>query len=97
MRYRVHLHTHRLSFLDHEQQFKSKQDVKDISHFLSLPTGQLMPGAAEALYKIKRPKSAETLRRAKIVRLRGTCLYPSLNGRTRCTRLTLYRSADTNV
>ena len=41
-----------------------------------------MPGAAEALYKIKRPKSAETLRRAKIVRLQGTCVYPSLNGRT---------------
>eukprot|EP00947_MAST-08B_sp_MAST-8B-sp1_P003791 g3791.t1 len=52
--------------------FKQKQDVKEIAHFLALPTGQMMPGAAQALSNIYgkgRPQSANSKRKAKIAKM----------------------------
>ena len=61
-----------VGMLDHELNTEKEAALKELSHFLTLPGGDIVPGAVDELWKIyknpNRPSSAEQRRRGIMVR-----------------------------
>ncbi len=61
-----------VGMLDHEMNSEKEAALKELSHFLTLPGGDIIPGAVDELWKIyknpNRPSSAEQRRRGIMVR-----------------------------
>ena len=61
-----------VGMLDHQRQIQLEDGLHDLSHFLKLPDGRILPGAVEELWKVyrnkARPSSAEQRRRGIMVR-----------------------------
>eukprot|EP00505_MAST-04D_sp_SCG-Rhode-Island_P001492 Stramenopile-MAST_4_protein_1492 len=61
-----------VGMLDHEMNTEKEAALKELSHFLTLPGGDIVPGAVDELWKIYRnpgrPSSAEQRRRGVMVR-----------------------------
>ena len=49
-----------VGFLDHEQQTEKENALKDIDHFMRLPGGRLLPGAAREVRRIYKREAART-------------------------------------